>query len=124
MAGAGGDEGLGRRAGVAGGRIGAAREGGEELADRPGVGGDRVLVGDEDELVVGRDAEPVDGDDPGVEAALGEIDALDVQEAAEHGVGASCDQRLHQVEADVDLVDRVGIDPGAVEDRSGRGCRR
>ena len=48
---------------------------------------------------------------------LGEVDALDVEEAAEHRVGAAGEQRRHEVEADVHLLDRVGVDAGVAEDR-------
>ena len=57
----------------------------------PGSSADRSPLGDQDELVVGGYAELVDGDDARVEAALGEVDALDVEEAAEHRVGAARD---------------------------------
>ena len=67
----------------------------------------RSAFGDQDELVVGRDAELVDRDDARVAAALGQVDALDVAEAAEHRVGAPGEHRGQQAEADVDLLDVV-----------------
>ena len=76
-----------RPAGSRDGVPGAALERGDEEPDRLRVLGDAVAVGDQHELVVGRDPELVDRDDPRVLAALGEVDALDVAEAAEHRVG-------------------------------------
>ena len=49
--------------------------------------------------------------------ALGEVDALDVEKAAEDRVGASREQRRQEVEADVHLGDVAGGEPDLVEDR-------
>ena len=110
---------------------GAHRERGDEAADRLGVVLDRGAPGDQDELVVGRDAELVDRDDARVESALLEVDALDVPEAAQDRVDPAADQGGEQVEADVRPPSRPrtagrpteGSSPGS---RSGTGsppCR-
>ena len=57
------------------------------------------------------------GSHAGIFASLGQVDALDVEEAAEHRVGAAGDHRRQQVEPDVDLVDVIGGEPLLVEDR-------
>ena len=84
--------------------LGAALQRGHEEADRFRVLFERLAVGDEDQLVVGRDAELVDRGDDRVFAALAQVDALDVAEAAEHRLGAAADQRRQQAEADVDRL--------------------
>ena len=75
-------------AGSRDGGLGAPFERGDEQADRLRVVLDPVGVGDQDQLVVGGDPELVDRDHTGVLAARGEVDALDVEKAAEHRVGA------------------------------------
>ena len=52
--------------------------------------------------------ELVDRNHARVQAALGQVDALDVQKAAEHRVGVSRQHRRQQVEPDVLPVDVVG----------------
>ena len=99
------------------GGVGAALQGGEEEADLLRVLFQRLAVGDEDELVVGGDAELVDRGDHRVFAALAQVDALDVEEAAEHRLGAAAEQRRQQAEADVDGFDVGGGQLDAGEDR-------
>ena len=104
-------------------------QGGDEEAELLRVGFQRLAVGDQDQLVVGRHAELVDRGDHRVFAALAQVDALDVAEAAEHRLGAAAEQRRQQAEADVDRLDRRratawrgrGSSSGR---RPGRGCRR
>src|SRR5207253_4133344 len=77
-------------------------------------GFEALAPGDEDELVVGRDAELVDGSDDGSFAALAQVDALDVAEAAEHRVGGAADEGGKETEADVDRFYILGrqLHPG------------
>ena len=82
-----------------------------------GIVGDLLAAGDEDELVVGGDAELVDRLYEGLLARELELHALDVAEAAEHRLGATAEHRLQQVEADVDLLDVGGVDAVVLEDR-------
>ena len=60
------------------------------------VVGDRVVGGDERRARRRSGPRAVDRHDPRMEAALGEVDALDVEEAAEHRVGAAGDDGRQQ----------------------------
>jgi len=96
---------------------GAARQGGEEEADRLRVFFEPVTAGGEDELVVGRHAEFVDRGNDWVLAAQPQVDPLDVAEPAQHRLGAAADERRQQPVADVDRLHVGGGQLGAGEDR-------
>ena len=87
------------------GVLGALRQPGDEGPDPIRILLDREPARDQDELVVGRNAELVNRDDPRVEAAEAQVDPLDVPEASEDRVDLAADQRRQQVETDVHLVD-------------------
>ena len=77
-------------AGSAIARLGAALERGDEQPDRLRVSLEHVAVGDEHELVVGRDAELVDRQSPSASRrARRRSTPSTLQEAAEHRVGAA-----------------------------------
>ena len=97
--------------------VGAALQGGDEEADLFRVFFQLLAAGDQDQLVVGRDAELVDRGDDRLLAAFAQVDALDVAVAAEHRLGAAADQGREQAEADVDRLDVGGGELGAGEDR-------
>src|SRR5581483_1576250 len=86
------------------GERGAFGERADEGADRRGMVGNRGPACDEDQLVVGRDTEPIDWDDSRVEAPLLEVHALDVAKAAQDRVDLAADQGGQEVEAYVHLL--------------------
>ena len=105
--------------GSRGGRVGAARERGDELrGSAPGRLRARSRVGDEHELVVGRDAEPVDRHDPRVLAALARA-RRPRRSRKPPSIASTLPESIarQQVEADVDLSTDAGLDAGALEDR-------
>ena len=76
-------------AGSCDGGVGAAFQGGDEEAELFRFFFQRLAVGDQDELVVGRDAELVDRGDHRVFAALLQVDALDVADSRRASPGPS-----------------------------------
>src|SRR4051794_9757890 len=111
------DDVLGRSGRVGDRGLRPALEGVEEEPDVLGGVVEGIRVGHDDKLVVGGDAELVDGDHSGVLAALLEIDALDVEESAQHRLGAVVQDRRQQPLLHVDRVDIAGGEVGAVENR-------
>src|SRR3954454_12747561 len=76
----------------------------------------RVRVGHEHELVVGRHAGLLHTDHARVLLALGQVDGLVVPEAAENRVDLAAHERRDEVEADVALLDAALRDVRVIQD--------